>query len=112
MTHVVDSAAGTAVLAAVNRGSCPTDAEWEDCSNAFLVQGRMESEDDLAGTEEPPGLKKQPRKREASFCPWSQGQFLLSAIFWVKGGNGIWVDLSQVGNVEGIGVGNSKGSKK
>lgn len=72
----------------------------------------MESEYDLAGTEEPPGLKKRPRKMEASFCPWSQGQFLISASFWVKGGNGIWVDLSEMVDVERIGVGNSKGSKK
>lgn len=78
----------------------------------FLVKGRMESEDDLAGSEEPPGLKKWLRKMKASFCPWSQGQFLISASFWVKGGNGIWVDLREVGDVERIGVGSSKGSKK
>ena len=35
MMCVVASAAVTAILAAVSRGSCPSDAEWEDCSNAF-----------------------------------------------------------------------------
>lgn len=106
------SAAGTVVLAAVSRGSCPTDAEWEDCSDAFSCT-REESEDGLAGTEEPPGLKKQPRKLEASFCLWIPGAvFGICASFWVKGGNGIWVDISKVSNMERIRMGSTKNRKK
>lgn len=113
MMHVVASAAGTAILAAGSRGSCPLMLSGRIAAVYFFVQGWMESEDGLAGTEEPPGLKKRRRKIEASFCLLSQGQtFHICASLWVERGNGIWVDLGEVGDVERIGVGNSKGSKK
>ena len=48
----------------------------------FLVQGRTESADDLAGTEEPPGLKKGSRKMEASSAHGARGSFWCLCKFW------------------------------